>query len=364
MKDFIFMIPSLEAGGAESQLVKFAKDEKNNGFNPIVITLKECSGFLKNELVKNHITLKEYKFDNLCAPISFILLLFYFIKVDSKKFTLTAWMYHSMFVSIFIKILCPNIKVLWLIRRTQCPSGFTGILNKFNSFFSYIIPDFVICNAKAAVFSHVKSGYKKTKLKVIPNGIDIDNFKSITNSVLRQKYGISNSTKIFGVVARYAPIKGHFEFLSALKEIQNEDFVCFLVGRDILSAPSLQGFFSDCILSKKIIILGERTDIPNILSELDFLVSPSLSEGFPNVVAEAMACKTPCIVTDVGDCAVIVSETGCVVDRNDYQALVKSIQSWLVKPQIELDFLGDLAFDKIKSDYDVANVVLLYRDLI
>ena len=83
-------------------------------------------------------------------------------------------------------------------------------------------------------------------------------------------------------------------------------------------------------LSKNVKLLGQNDNILEVMNGLDILVQSSkYGEGFPNVIAESMACGTPCIATDVGDAAFIIGKTGWVVPPNNSIKLAKAIEKVL-----------------------------------
>jgi glycosyltransferase involved in cell wall biosynthesis len=131
------------------------------------------------------------------------------------------------------------------------------------------------------------------------------------------------------MVSRYDPQKDHANLLKALSILRqkNIEFRCALVGKHIDdSNKELTFLIKKLELDSNILLLGSRSDIPTVMNGLDLHVLASSSEGFPNVVAEAMACGTPCVVTDVGDASFIVGDTGWVVPPRDSQRLADTIE--------------------------------------
>ena len=100
--------------------------------------------------------------------------------------------------------------------------------------------------------------------------------------------------------------------------------------------------------------LGRRSDVPRLMNALDLLVlSSAFGEGFPNVVAEAMACGVPCIVTDVGDAALIVGDAGIVVSARDPEALAEAIERVRIRAADERREFSRRARDRIVAEFSI-----------
>ena len=101
------------------------------------------------------------------------------------------------------------------------------------------------------------------------------------------------------------------------------------------------------------------------MNELDIHILPSAyGEGFPNVVAEAMACETPCIVTDVGDSSFIVGNTGWVTPPNNPNLLAKTIYAAISELGTDnWDLRRKDARLRIEKNFNIINIVESYNEL-
>jgi glycosyltransferase involved in cell wall biosynthesis len=112
-----------------------------------------------------------------------------------------------------------------------------------------------------------------------------------------------------------------------------------------------------------ILAVGPRDDVPTVLQGLDFFVLSSVGEGFPNVVVEAMASGVPCIVTDVGDTAEIVGDTGWIVPASDPRALAQAMRLALAEDEAARHARSDAARARISEMYTIRKMVQSYENL-
>ncbi|MBX6393566.1 MAG: glycosyltransferase [Burkholderiales bacterium] len=144
---------------------------------------------------------------------------------------------------------------------------------------------------------------------------------------------------LLGMVARFDPQKDHANLIDALGRLHRggHRFTAVFVGSGMTPENrAITDQLDAAGLRDTVHLLGPRADIPAVMSALDVHVLSSAGEAFPNVLAEAMACGTPCVTTDVGDAAVIVGETGWVTSPKDSaalaEALQQALQAWTGRP--------------------------------
>jgi glycosyltransferase involved in cell wall biosynthesis len=113
-------------------------------------------------------------------------------------------------------------------------------------------------------------------------------------------------------------------------------------------------------LSGAVQLLGERQDVSVLNNLFDVACLSSHMEAFPNVIGEAMACGTPCVATDVGDCRSIIGATGRVVQPENSEALAEALVEMLKLPADERKVMGVVACEKMNAEFDIVSVVKKY----
>jgi glycosyltransferase involved in cell wall biosynthesis len=109
---------------------------------------------------------------------------------------------------------------------------------------------------------------------------------------------------------------------------------------------------------------GEIGDMPAFYQSIDLLVLSSRTEGFPNVIAEAMSFGKPIVTTDVGDAAAIAGKAGIAVPARDPQALAGAMRAFLDLPEAEYARYARAARERIESEYAIAAVTAKYSDFL
>ena len=174
--------------------------------------------------------------------------------------------------------------------------------------------------------------------QVIANGIDTDQFQPDLEGAgeVREEIGIPQDSPLIGHVGRLADAKDHPTLLEAFSIVaekrSNAHFICVGHGSQE-RLRSLNDHVRTAGFADRFHWIPSHSNLPALYSALDMLVLSSSSEGFPNVVAEAMACETPCVVTNVGEAANIVGNFGRLAPPGDPESLAVSIKAMLDDPK-------------------------------
>ncbi|AUR53123.1 glycosyltransferase family 4 protein [Aquella oligotrophica] len=361
------IITGLGGGGAERVLYNLITHSQANCFQHIVISLTDMGEYgepLKGRGIEVHCL---YLNKN---PILGIYKSYKLIKLISPDIIQT-WLYHADFLGLIIGKLAGIKNIIWNIRASVLPNnkGFykTKFIRRLCSVLSSL-PTAIIYCAESARKEHGRIGYKNKQEVVINNGYDLDKFKycELTRREKRKKYNISEKDIVIGNIGRFDYTKNHELLLHAFAEVKKyiSSFKLVIVGRGIDSNNAkLMEWIKEYALEDNILLLGHIPDVEHLYPMFDILVSSSRVEGFPNVIAEAMASQIPCIVTNAGDSAHIVGDIGIIVPIDSVTELSAAILNMLNQNKIELYQKGLCARNRVADNFSLTTMVIKYENL-
>ena len=179
----------------------------------------------------------------------------------------------------------------------------------------------------------VQFAIPKAKIRVIANGVAIDSFRN-ARPALREEFGL-DQRPVVGVVGRLSSEKGHRFLLHAAQQLAADfpDIAFLFVGAGTEQA-ALESLARRLNLTERIFLAGFRDHMPDVYASMDILALPSLKEGSPLVLLEAMAAALPVVATKVGDVGKIVvsGDSGLLVEPGNPQALRDALARLLADP--------------------------------
>jgi glycosyltransferase involved in cell wall biosynthesis len=248
------------------------------------------------------------------------------------------WMYHADLVGGVVARLAGVRRVSWGIRNSganlQKSSRVTRMIAWLCARVSGVVPAAIVACADNAAQRHKAWGYRADRFRVIPNGYDLSRWAPSPEVRLRVRssWGVALDTPVVGCVARWNPLKDHANLLAAvaLSRARYPHIRLVLVGQGMTAEnATLMTLIHRHGLQDHVLLLGRRDDVPDVMNALDIHVLSSCAEGFPNVVAEAMATGVANVVTDVGDAARIVGDYGYLAPAQDSAALSQALDQAL-----------------------------------
>ncbi len=229
------------------------------------------------------------------------------------------WMYHADLLGGLAARLAGLGAIGWCIRNSNLDRDKTKFSTRVVvgacARVTRWVPDRILSCSEVARQVHVDFGYAANKMVVVPNGFDLARFQPdlLARAEVRCELGVGADTPLVGMIGRFDAQKNHAGFFDAAGllhcRLPRVHFVLAGKGVDESNGNLLQAVKATGVRNVTH-LLGLRSDIPRLMAALDLLVSSSYGEAFPNVLGEAMACGVPCVVTDVGDSAYIVGDTG------------------------------------------------------
>lgn len=328
-----FLIRSLNYGGAERQLVTLAVGLHRKG-RQVVVLVFYSGGPLEAELREQGVPVRLIGKEGRWDVARFLRRLLRAIQ-DERPDILHSYLDVPNVLAALLRPTLPGVKIVWGVRASNMDLSrydrFSRVMFHLTRRLSRI-PDLIITNSRAGAEYHRARGFPRERVVVVPNGIDTDRFRpdAAARASVRAGWGVGERDLLVGVVGRLDPMKDHPTLLRAASllcgEVPEARFVVLGDGPPEYRR-ALQQLTRELGIEDKVGWYPARASISQVYSALDLLCSASrFGEGFPNVVGEAMASGTPCVVTDVGDSAWVVGPTGLVASPGDARRLAASLR--------------------------------------
>jgi glycosyltransferase involved in cell wall biosynthesis len=359
----LHVITGLEVGGAQNMLAKLLPSLRTGGFGSVVVPLVE-GGLIGEALRAQGVPLRPLGMRRSLPDPRGLVALKRIIEQE-RPHLIQTWMYHADLLGGLAAKLRSRVPVIWGIRRgtldlRRLKAG-TYLAGRFCAATSGWLPAHIICCSEAALEAHAKIGYQRSRMSVIPNGFDTEHFRPDLDAYrsLRAELDLPADALLVGLSGRFDPAKDHQNFVRAAGLVaQRSSALHFVLCGEGMTwdNSALCVWLRATGHAERFSLLGVRSDMPHVSAALDVLVSSSVIEGFPNVVGEAMACAVPCVVTNVGESARIVADTGWVVPPSNPALLAAAINEAVRLPPAERAALGQRARQRIIDRYSLARI--------
>jgi glycosyltransferase involved in cell wall biosynthesis len=331
----VFLIRSLGYGGAERQLVVLASGLRRRGHTVSVLTFYP-GGELEPDLRSAGVRVRSLEKRGRWDVAAFLANLRRAVREESPN-VLHGYLGMPNIVAGATRPLFPGVRVVWGERASNMDLSHYDWLSRFATGLGRALsrtPDLIIVNSRAG-FEHAAShGYPRKKMIVIPNGIDADRFApdAAAGRRVRHEWHVSMTERLVGLVGRLDPVKDHRTFLSAAAQLAQDRsdvrFVCVGDG-DPQYGREMQQVAASLGIADRVSWVSARADMPAVYNALDVACVSSTSEGFPNVLAEAMSCGVPCAATDAGDVSWLLGRPSSIAPVGNAKELADRLRSLL-----------------------------------
>jgi glycosyltransferase involved in cell wall biosynthesis len=365
----LFIITGLTTGGAQTMLLKLLSHMDAKRFSPEVISLTAEEEMGKRiealGIPVHYMDMKPAAVD----PARFLKLVGLVGRI--KPDLVHTWMYHADLLGGLAARMNGISALAWCVRHSDLSKEnnkkTTLYVVKLCALLSGLLPRrIVMCSSRAAEI-HRDAGYREEKMFLLPNGFNLEQFTPSPEAreAVRRELRVEKETQLVGLIARDDPQKNHAGFIRAAARVHQvlPEVHFILAGTGIdQDNTGLAEAIGEHNLQERMHLLGRRNDIPRLMASLDVLASSSIGEAFPNVLGEAMSCAVPCVVTDVGDSAEIVGDTGAVVDSGDMEGLARHLIEILNMPSGDRQKMGVRARSRVAQKYEINGIVRRYEE--
>lgn len=357
-----FFVHSLDSGGIENYLLRFLKEYHNN-FKKIYVY---CKSGKAGQLKKNYLQISNLEVIEMRVGffdlVSCIRLRYFLNQNDIDTvcdFTgnfagLIMWVAYSL-----------DIRKRVVFYRNSTNRFSESILrNQYDALSKHLVKRYatnILCNSKAGLnFYFPKIWRENPKFKVIYNGVNARDF-TCESTDLRKQLGIPEEAFVIGHTGRFNDAKNHHTILHvAAKLIKDNDDIYFIMcGNGV--RKNLEPILIREKINNRVFVFENRTDIPKFLNTMDCYFFPSITEGQPNALIEAMICGIPFVASNIEPIKEVVGSCNNLYPPNDIDSFTNALLS-LYHKRPPLNFLQQ---DYYKSKFDHSkNFNIFFKELV
>lgn len=358
MPNLLHIITNFEGrGGAEIMMARLVNAFL--GVDHRIIALRACSDDLKSMITRKDVSVEALGIGSLPSLLTKTRELAQQIAIHQPDVILS-WMYHAAVVStIAARMARYRGRNYWNIRHSLQDTSIESFNTKFAMAACKLLsgkPDGIVFVSARAEKEHLALGWTPRASRVIHNGLVSTDVSSVR----------ARKPLIYGTAARFNPAKDYGTLLKAVEIVAaaNPDITFVLAGRGVSrdNDEFMRLVKPLAIPEKNLKLCGEISDMRAFYEEIDVFVLPSRTEGFGNVLIEAMAHGRPCISTDTGDASDIVGDSGRIVPTQNPSAMANAILAMALQEPNTYAELATRAQEIVRERFKIQTIAAAYCD--
>ena len=362
----VYVITSTGVGGAEKILYHTIRGIDDNKYTVLLCTLKK-KGVISKELEKHGVSvhcLKLSEKEGLAGWFSSIMVLFrLFLYLREQRPTII----HSFLfrANILTRIAGCLTGVPVIISSTRVMGGEKGYYHLIERVTSFMVDRYIAVSGSVKRYIIQKSKVHDGKVSIIYNGVKVKNNSTSSMQNMKMYFGIEDEDNIIITVGRLHKQKGYSYLFHAISMVEKEmPRLKLLIIGEGEDENNLKDLAESLDLNNKIIFAGLRYDVEKILPMTKIFILPSLWEGMPNVLLEAMAAGKPVIATEVGGVPEVVlhGKTGILVPPEDSDAIANAMR-YLLQDELKAKKMGEAGRLRVEEHFTIAGMLERTEDL-
>lgn len=339
-----------------------------------VISLREL-GVVGPRLKRAHFDVEALHMQGILSTLKGLVQLVARLRRLPPNTVVQTWLYHADLLGGLAARLAGLRHVAWNLRMSvgrREVGTITYRIVQACARLSRTIPQHIVTCGPSALAAHIAMGYAPERCCVIDNGFDTVRFAPGQSPAteLRASLGFDESHIVIGSVARLHPTKD-FSTMARAASMVCAEFpqARFLwVGADLDGDPDLTALLRSLGIERKVARPGLRSDVVKLVNAMDVFCLSSRSEGFPNVLGEAMSCARPCVTTNAGDAGYLLDMPEWVVPVEAPHALAEALGRMVTLEPATRESIGMRNRERIQSRFSIKacseKYVRLYRSML